>query len=223
MTLIVISRTQLADRPINFHLDRPTAQTRHQICACDSSKFSVFHPLLAFDILTLKMYDIDRHFQGRRSKKVHFGPKRPQNRKIWTILSSCIKKNIRRQILIKRNFHVRGQIFKFSILKVSPILMCDTSFCSPWRALNDNRILTLKMHDRDSNFKDKVGGQAMKFSFRPTYSPNRTSYLCAWYLKIFSASPYTRFWYLDLKNVRRLPYFWRSKVENGTFSIKTPP
>jgi hypothetical protein len=33
----------------------------------------------------------------------------------------------------------------------------------------------LKMHDLDSNFKDTVGGQAIKFSFRPTYSPNQTS------------------------------------------------
>jgi hypothetical protein len=62
--------------------DRPTAQTRRPICTCDSSISSVFHSLLAFGILTLKMYDLDRHFQGQRWKKVHFGPKHPQNRKI---------------------------------------------------------------------------------------------------------------------------------------------
>jgi hypothetical protein len=56
-------------------------ETRRPICTRDSSKFSVFHPLLDFDILTLKIYDLDSNFQGQRSKKVHFGPKRPQKSK----------------------------------------------------------------------------------------------------------------------------------------------
>jgi hypothetical protein len=56
---------------------RPTAQTRRPICTCDSSKSSVFHSLLAFDILTLKMYDLDRHFQGQRWKKSTFWSKMP--------------------------------------------------------------------------------------------------------------------------------------------------
>jgi hypothetical protein len=63
--VIVISRTQLVDRPIHFHVDRPTAQTRRHICACDISKFSALRPLLAFDIATLKIYELDRHFQGQ--------------------------------------------------------------------------------------------------------------------------------------------------------------
>jgi hypothetical protein len=170
----------LTDRPWNCLFDRPTAQTRRQICAFDSSKFSVFHPLVPFDIATLEMYELHSHFQGQRSKKVHFGPKRPQNRKKWTILSSNIKKNIRRQNLIKRNFHFRGQIFKFSIFKVSPILMCDTSFCSPWSALNVYRVLTLNMHDLDTNFNDTVDRQTMKLSFRPTYSSNQKADLNVW-------------------------------------------
>jgi hypothetical protein len=113
-----------------FFLDRPTAQTRRQICARNSSKFSALRPLLAFDIAILKIYDLSRHFQGKRLKKVHFQSKRPQNRQIRISSSSYIKTNIRRQILFKRNFHFQGQIFKFSIFKVSPISLCDTSFCS---------------------------------------------------------------------------------------------
>jgi hypothetical protein len=70
MTLTVILRIQLADRPLNFLFDRPTAQTKRQICACDSSKFSVLHPLLAFDIVTLKMYDLDRFFQGQNAPPI---------------------------------------------------------------------------------------------------------------------------------------------------------
>jgi hypothetical protein len=82
MTLTVISRIQLADRACNFLFDRPTVQIRRLICACDSSKFPVFHPLLAFDILIMKMFDHDSNFQGQRSKKVHFGPKRPPHPQI---------------------------------------------------------------------------------------------------------------------------------------------
>jgi hypothetical protein len=130
MTLTV-SRIQLADRPRNCLFDRPAAQTRQQICACDISNFSALRPPLAFDIATLKLYELDRNFQGQMCKKVHFQSKRPQNRQIQIILnSSYIKTNIRRQILFKRNFHFQDQIFKFSIFKVSPISLCDTSFCS---------------------------------------------------------------------------------------------
>jgi hypothetical protein len=111
--------------------DRPAAQTRRQICTCDIPKFSALRPLLAFDILTLKTFDLDGHFQGQRWKNVHFGPKHPQNRKMRTILISSVKRNTGRQNLIKRNFHFQGQIFKFSFFKVAPILMRDSSFCSP--------------------------------------------------------------------------------------------
>jgi hypothetical protein len=118
MTLTVIWRIQLVDRPWNFLFDRPTAQTRRQICACDSSNFSAFHPLLAFDIATLKMFDLDSNkFSRSKVEKVHFCPKHPQNRKMWTILSSRVKRNTGRQNLIERNFHFQGQIFKFSIFK----------------------------------------------------------------------------------------------------------
>jgi hypothetical protein len=121
MTLTVISRIQLADRPWNFLFNRPTAQTRHQIWTCCSSKFSAFPPLLAFDIATLKIYDLDRHFQGQMWKSVHFQSKRSQNRQIRIISSSYTQTNIRRQNLFKRNFHFQGQIFKFSFFKVSQI------------------------------------------------------------------------------------------------------
>jgi hypothetical protein len=60
-----------------FFFNGPTAQRVCPISMCDSSKFSVFHSLLAFDIVTLEIYDFDCNFQGQRSKKVHFGPKRP--------------------------------------------------------------------------------------------------------------------------------------------------
>jgi hypothetical protein len=93
---------------------RPT-QTWRQNCACDSSKFSVFHPLLAFDILTL--YDLDRLFQGQRWKMVHSQSKRPPNRQIRIISSSSIKKNIRRQNLFKRNFRFQGQFSNFQFSK----------------------------------------------------------------------------------------------------------
>jgi hypothetical protein len=67
---------------IVFSTNRLTAQTRRQICACDISKFSALRPVLAFDILTLKTFDLDSHFQDQRWKNVHFGPKHPQNRKM---------------------------------------------------------------------------------------------------------------------------------------------
>jgi hypothetical protein len=158
MTLTLISMIQLTDRSWNFLFDRPTAQTRRQICACDSSKFSVFHPLLAFDILTLKMYDLDRLFQGQRWKMVHFQSKHSPSRQIRIISSSSIKTNIRRQNLFKRNFHFQGQIFKFWIFYVLPISLYDTSFCSPSRVLKVYRVLTLTMYDLDSIFKVTLVG-----------------------------------------------------------------
>jgi hypothetical protein len=147
MTLTVISRIRLADRPWNFLFDRPAAQTRRKICACDISKFSALCPLLALDILTLKTYDLDSHFQGQRWKKYILVQNTPKNRKIWTILSFCIRTS-GGKISSNEIF-----IFKvnFSIFLVSPILTCDTSFCSSWSALNVYRILTLKMHDLNKN------------------------------------------------------------------------
>jgi hypothetical protein len=128
------------------------------ISLCDTSFCSPWRVLKVYRILTLKIYDFDRNFQGQRCKNVLFQSKRPPNRQIWIISSSIIKTNIRRQNLFKRNFHFQGQILQFSIFKVSPISLCDTSFCSSWRELKFSHILTLKIYDLDSIFSDILVG-----------------------------------------------------------------
>jgi hypothetical protein len=78
------------------------------------------------------------------------------------------------------------------------------------------------MHDFDSNFKDTVGGQAMKFSFRPTYSPNQTD-LCvviAQNFQCFTQYSLLRYFYLEMYDLDRLFQGQRWKMVH--FQSKRP-
>jgi hypothetical protein len=73
------SRIQLADRPLNFLFDRPTAQIRRSIwTSSQNCQFFTSIPLLT--LWPWKCITLTVILKGKGEKKLHFQSERPQNR-----------------------------------------------------------------------------------------------------------------------------------------------